>query len=87
MLDSPSAVQGSFDSYIDNDGVAEDGASCSRNRTGRSSGWTSSEDETDATEQDDEGSALPCVYSNFVIFTCLEKSAILYLFYIYVLIC
>ncbi|KAI9112061.1 hypothetical protein K1719_016957 [Acacia pycnantha] len=53
--DSPSTVKGSFDSCIDNDNitlVAKDGASCSRN--GRSSGWTSSEDEADAMEQDDE---------------------------------
>ncbi|XP_028756385.1 protein phosphatase inhibitor 2-like [Neltuma alba] len=58
--DSPT-LQGSFDSCIDNNNitvVAEDGASCSRNRTGQSSGWTSSEDESDAMEQDDEDRSL-----------------------------
>ncbi|XP_054785696.1 protein phosphatase inhibitor 2-like [Prosopis cineraria] len=59
--DSSSSLQGSFNSCIDNDNVvvgAEDGASCSRNRIGRSSGWTSSEDESDAVEQDDEDRSL-----------------------------
>ncbi|KAF7813266.1 protein phosphatase inhibitor 2-like isoform X2 [Senna tora] len=61
---SPSNVQGSFDACIDNEKFAIDAeaietalndvASCSRNSTGRSSGWTSSEDEADAMDQDDE---------------------------------
>ncbi|KHM99159.1 hypothetical protein glysoja_032050 [Glycine soja] len=66
MIDDDSSlspVRGSFDACIDNENRAEaiwsalnDVASSSRRGTGQSGGWTSSEDEPEAMEQDDDDS-------------------------------
>jgi len=65
FLGSLSPVRGSFDACIDNENRAEaiwsalnDVASSSRRGTGQSGGWTSSEDEPEAMEQDDDGTVL-----------------------------
>lgn len=68
FLGSLSPVRGSFDACIDDQNhtmhaeaiwsALNDVASSSRRGTGQSGGWTSSEDEPEAMEQDDDGIVL-----------------------------
>ena len=71
FVGSLSPIRGSFDACIDDENqvmqaeaiwtALNDVASSSRKGTGRSTGWTSSEDEADAMEQDDEGFIYFCL--------------------------